>query len=79
MYPIYQTRNQGRREFHPMKNFRPLEKYFAHRLKVLDIVQKFVPLSENSSPLLRSQVGYGPAIYWQIPHLIAPMYVRTLT
>jgi len=28
----------------------------------LDTVRKFGPLSENSTPLLVSQAGYGPAV-----------------
>jgi len=32
----------------------------------LDIVQKTAPLSENSSPLLLTQAGYGPAFFWNI-------------
>jgi len=46
----------------PLKNFSPpLEKCVGHSLKLLDTVQKFGPLSENSSPLLVSQADYGPA------------------
>jgi len=37
-----------------------LEKCVGHNLKLLDVVQKFGPLSENFSPLLVSQAGYGP-------------------
>jgi len=43
------TRGRGDRK----KNFTPLEKYIGHSLKNLG-------LSENSSPLLASQAGYGP-------------------
>jgi len=67
-----QTRNQGgaggakplQENFLP-----PLEKCVGYSLKLLDIVQKiwaplkkkFGSLSENSSSLLVSQAGYGPA------------------
>jgi len=40
--------------------FAPLEKCVGYSLKIMDIVKKFGPLSENSSPLLVSQAGYGP-------------------
>jgi len=49
----------GRRP--PRKLFAPLGKCVGHGLKLLDIVQKIGPLSENSSPLLVSQAGNGPA------------------
>jgi len=46
----------------PTRNFfAPLEKCVGHNLKILDIVQKIWALSENSSPLLVFQAGYGPA------------------
>jgi len=38
----------------------PLKISFAPPENVLDIVKKFGPLSENSSPTLVSQAGYGP-------------------
>jgi len=38
----------------------PLGKFFDPLENVLNIVQKFEPLSENSSPLV-SQAGYGSA------------------
>jgi len=45
----------------PLENFSaPLEKCVGYSLKLLDIVQKIWALSENSSPLLVSQAGYGP-------------------
>ena len=37
-----------------------MEKFAGHSFKLLDIVKKFGPLSENSSPLLVPQAGYGP-------------------
>jgi len=37
-----------------------LEKCVGNNLKILDIVKKIGPLSENSSPFLVSQAGYGP-------------------
>jgi len=44
----------------PLEKFSlPLEKCVGHSLKMLDIVQKIWALSENSSPLLVSQAGYG--------------------
>ena len=54
-----QDRNQGGR-IPPRKIFAPLEKCVGHILKLLETGQKFEPLSENSSPLLVSQAGYGP-------------------
>jgi len=54
-----QARNQGR-ETSPRKIFAPLDKCVGHTLKLLDIAKKFGPLSENFSPLLVSQDGYGP-------------------
>ena len=42
------------------KIFAPLEKCVGHILKLLDIVWKFVSLSENSSLPLVSQAGSGP-------------------
>ena len=59
-YPWYkQAGNQGGRR--PLENFfTPLEKYVGHSLKLLDIILKIGPLSENSSLLLVSQAGYGP-------------------
>ena len=38
----------------------PLEKRVGENLKLLDIVQKFLPLSENSSHSLVSRAGYVP-------------------
>ena len=56
----YQARNQGGAQG-GLENFSlPLEKCAGHYLKHLDIVKKFRPFSENSSPLLVSQAGYGP-------------------
>jgi len=50
------------------KIFTPLEKCVGHSLKLLDIVKKFGPLSENASTPLVSQAGYRPAynhcIFW---------------
>jgi len=44
-----------------IENFSPpLEKCIGYSLKILDITQKFGPLSEKSSPFLVSQAGYGP-------------------
>jgi len=37
-----------------------MKKSVGHGLKLLDIVQNIWALSENSSSLLVSQVGYGP-------------------
>jgi len=56
---LTQARNQGggRRGASPS-----LERCVVHRLKLLDVVQKFGPLPENSSPLLVSQAGYGPVL-----------------
>jgi len=57
-----QARNQG-----GLENFSPPpEKCVGYSLKILDIVKKFGPLSENSSPLLVSQAGYGPGNYLEI-------------
>jgi len=59
-----QSRKQERRTGakSPPEEFLPsLEKYAGHSLEVLDIVSKFGPLSEISSPPLVSQAGYGPA------------------
>jgi len=47
-----------------MKKFpSPLEKGVGHSLKLFDLVKKFEPLSENSSPHLVSQAGYGPELH----------------
>jgi len=47
----------------PLENFSPpLEKCVGHGSKLLDIVTKFGPLSENSLPFLVSQAGYGPGV-----------------
>jgi len=46
----YQARKQGEQGAYPhIKIFSPLEKCVGHSLKLLDIVKKFGPLSENSS------------------------------
>ena len=61
----YQARCQGGRrgETPPRKFFAPLEKCVGSILKLLDVFQKFGPLSQNSSLPLVSQAGYGPAKY----------------
>ena len=60
---VLQARNQGghREGEAPPENFSTLmEKFVGYILKLSDIVNKCGPLSENSSPLLVSQAGYGP-------------------
>jgi len=65
-----QARNQGGETY--LQNFSPpLEKFVGHSLKILDIVQKNWPLSENSSPLVVSQAGYGPAYTKRSHHCTA--------
>jgi len=54
------TRAAGESSPPPRKFFVPLEKCVWHRLKLLDIVQKFWVHLSNSSPLLVSQAGCGP-------------------
>ena len=44
----------------PANCFAPLEKCVGHSLILLDIVQTFGPLSEDSSPHLVSWAGYWP-------------------
>jgi len=44
----------------PRKLLPLLKKCVGHNLKLLDIVQKIGPLSENSSSLLVSHAGHGP-------------------
>jgi len=71
LYPFYTpkkiphvTRTVTRGAKLPLENFcHPLEKCVGYGLKLLDTVQKCGSLSENSSPLLVSQAGYGPARY----------------
>jgi len=41
-------------------SFAPWKNVFGHILKLLDVVKKFGPLSENFSLRLVSQAGYGP-------------------
>ena len=48
----------------PSEKFSPLmEECVGLSLKLFDVVKKIGPLSENSSPHLVSQAGYGPASY----------------
>jgi len=47
-----------------------VERCVGHSLKVLDIVKELWPLSENSSPALVSQAGYGPANHGQFCKVI---------
>ena len=54
------TRGKGG-EAPPRKIFAHLEKCVGYSLKTVDKFKKFGPLSENSSTLLVSQAGYGPA------------------
>ena len=60
---VWQARNQGGGEAHPRKFSPLLEKCVGYSLKILDVVNIFGPLSENSSPLLVSQASYGPAAW----------------
>jgi len=55
-HPLRPVTGWSRENFSP-----PREKCVGYSLKILDIVQKIGPLSENSSPLVVSQAGYGLA------------------
>ena len=56
------TRGAAGRRIPPKKHFSPsMEKSVGYSLILLEIVQKFRLFSENSSPLLVSQAGYGRA------------------
>jgi len=55
------TVTRGAGGINPLENFSfPLEKRVGQNLKLLDIVQKFWPLSENFSHPLVFQTGYVP-------------------
>jgi len=58
-FDFYHDRNQGGR-----RGEKPPRKFFAPPWKMCwTQFKKFGPVSENSSPLLLSQAGYGPALY----------------